>query len=90
MVVVVAAVAVALVVVVMVVVVLSGGAALTGRISRHSTTRLAVVTATVLMVAQLDVGVGKRHPQFRRERGVIGGPVREHISEARPRSVIMV
>jgi hypothetical protein len=55
--------------------VIRGGPALTGRIGRHSTARLAVVAAAILMVAQLDPGVGRSHPQLGSERGVAGGPV---------------
>jgi hypothetical protein len=55
--------------------VICGGPALTGRIGRHSTARLAVVAAATLMLAQLDQGVGRGHPQLGRERGIGGGPV---------------
>ena len=55
--------------------VICGGPALTGRISRHSTAGLAVVAAATLMVAQLDQGVGRSHPQLGSERGIAGGPV---------------
>jgi len=44
-------------VVVVVRMVVRGVAALTGRIGRHSTARLAVVAAASLVVAQLDEGV---------------------------------
>jgi hypothetical protein len=47
--------------------VIGGGAALTGRIGRHSTAGLAMVAAATLMVAQLDQGVGRSHPQLRCE-----------------------
>ena len=54
----------------------SGGrSALTGRVGRHSTAGLAVVAAARLVPAQLDEGVGRSHPQFRRERRVVGDPV---------------
>jgi hypothetical protein len=52
-----------------------GGSALTGRIGRHSTAGLAVVAAASLVLAQLDEGVGRSHPQLGSERGVVGGPV---------------
>jgi hypothetical protein len=68
-----------LIVVVPVVVVMrmliGGGPALTGRIGRHSTAGLAVVTAATLVVAQLDQGIGHGHPQLCGERGVVAGPV---------------
>jgi len=48
-----------------------GVAALTGRIGRHSTARLAVVAAASLAVAQLDEGVGHSHPQLGSEGGVV-------------------
>jgi hypothetical protein len=44
--------------------VIGGGPALTGRIGRHSTAGLAVVAAATLMVAQLDQGIGRSHPQL--------------------------
>lgn len=44
--------------------VIRGGSALTGRIGRHSTARLAVVAAASLPLAQLDEGVGRGHPQL--------------------------
>jgi hypothetical protein len=62
-------------VVVVVRMIIRGGPALTGRIGRHSTAWLAVVAAATLMVAQLDQGVSRSHPQLGRERGVVGGPV---------------
>jgi hypothetical protein len=52
-----------------------GGSALTGRIGRHSTAGLAVVAAASLVLAQLDEGVGRSHPQLGSEGGVVGGPV---------------
>ena len=55
--------------------VLGGGSALTGRVSRHSTARLAVVAAARLALAQLDEGVGRSHPQLGSEGGVVGDPV---------------
>src|SRR6516225_492616 len=66
-----------------------GGPALTGRISRHSTAGLAVVAAATLMVAQLDQGVGRSHPQLGSERGIAGGPVGKQGPRAwmRPRVV---
>jgi len=54
------------------------GSALTGRVGWHSTTGLAVVSATSLASAQLDQGVGHGHPQLDPERGVITGPVGNH------------
>lgn len=56
-------------------VVLGGGSALTGRVGRHSTARLAVVAAACLALAQLDEGVGRSHPQLGSEGSVVGGPV---------------
>jgi hypothetical protein len=55
--------------------VLGGGSALTGRVGRHSTARLAVVAAARLALAQLDEGVGRSHPQLNSEGGVVGDPV---------------
>ena len=52
---------------------------LTGRISRHSTTGLAVVAAASLATAQFDEGVGRGHPQLGGERGVEAGPVGDHV-----------
>jgi hypothetical protein len=52
-----------------------GGSALTGRIGRHSTAGLAVVAAASLVLAQLNEGVGRSHPQLDSEGGVVGGPV---------------
>src|SRR5262249_58717651 len=52
-----------------------GGPALTGRIGRHSTAGLAAIAAAALMVAQLDQGVGRGHPELGSERGIGGGPV---------------
>ena len=60
---------------VMVRMILGGGSALTGRVSRHSTARLAVVAAARLALAQLDEGVGRSHPQLDGEGGVVGNPV---------------
>jgi hypothetical protein len=54
-----------------------GSSALTGRIGRHSTAGLAVVAAASLVLAQLDEGVGRSHPQLGSEGGVVGGPVGE-------------
>ena len=55
---------------------ISGGrSALTGRVGRHSTAGLAVIAAASLVPAQLDEGIGRSHPQLRRERRVVGGPV---------------
>ena len=51
-----------------------GGSALTGRVSRHSTTGFAVVAAASLAFAQLEEGVGRGQPHLGRERGVVGGP----------------
>jgi hypothetical protein len=65
-------------------------AARTGRITRHSTAGLAVVPAARLVATHLDEGVGDRHPQLRRERSVVGGPVREHGSQAGLRAVLVV
>jgi hypothetical protein len=62
-------------VVVVVRMVFRGGAALTGRVGRHSTAGLAVVAAASLVVAQLDEGVGRSHPQLGSKGGVVGGPV---------------
>ena len=62
-------------VVVVVRMVLGGGSALTGRVGRHSTARLAVVSAARLALAQLDEGVGRSHPQLDREGGIVGDPV---------------
>ena len=64
-----------------------GGSALTGRIGRHSTAGLAVVAAASLVLAQLDEGVGRSHPQLGREGGVVGGPVGKegHRALFRPR-----
>jgi len=62
-------------VVVVVRMVFRGGSALTGRVGRHSTAGLAVVAAASLVVAQLDEGVGRSHPQLGSEGGVVGGPV---------------
>jgi hypothetical protein len=56
---------------------LRGVSALTGRVGRHSTAGLAVVAAARLVLAQLEEGVGRSHPQFRREGGVVSGPVGE-------------
>jgi hypothetical protein len=53
------------------------GSALTGRISRHSTTGLAVVPAAGLLFAQLDKRIGHCQPQLGCERGVVGAPVGE-------------
>ena len=61
-------------VVVVVRMVFRGGSALTGRVGRHSTAGLAVAAAS-LVVAQLDEGVGRSHPQLGSEGGVVGGPV---------------
>jgi hypothetical protein len=55
--------------------VLGSGSALTGRVGRHSTARLAVVAAARLALAQLDEGVGRSHPQLNSEGGVVGDPV---------------
>src|SRR5260370_33751688 len=55
--------------------VLGGGSALTGRVGRHSTARLAVVAAARLVLAQLDAGVRRSHPQLGGEGGVVGDPV---------------
>jgi hypothetical protein len=52
-----------------------GVSALTGRVGRHSTPGLAVVTAARLALAQLEEVVGHSHPQLGREGGVVGGPV---------------
>ena len=60
---------------VMVRMVLGGGSALTGRVGRHSTARLAVVAAARLTLAQLDESVGRSHPQLGSEGGVVGDPV---------------
>jgi len=49
--------------------------ALTGRIGRHSTARLAVVAAARLVVTQLDERVGRGHPQLDGERGVVRHPI---------------
>jgi hypothetical protein len=55
---------------------ISGGrSALTGRVGRHSTAGLAVIAAASLVLAQLDEGIGRSHPQLHREGRVIGGPV---------------
>jgi type IV secretory pathway VirB2 component (pilin) len=62
-------------VVVVVGMVICGGSALTGRIGWHSTAGLAVVAAANLVVAQLEEGVGRSHPQLGSERGVVSGPV---------------
>jgi hypothetical protein len=59
-------------------VVFRGGAALTGRVGRHSTAGLAMVAAACLAFTQLHEGVGRRHPQLGREGGVVCGPVGEH------------
>lgn len=71
-------------------IVASGWAALTGRIWRHSTAGLAVVAAACLVVAQLDERVGDGHPQFRGERGIVCGPVREEGLKAWLRSVMVL
>jgi hypothetical protein len=55
--------------------IIRGGSALTGRVGRHSTAGLAVVAAASLASAQLEEGIGRSHPQFRREGRVVGGPV---------------
>jgi hypothetical protein len=55
--------------------VLHGGSALTGRVGRHSTAGLAVVTAARLVFAHLGEGVGHSHRQLGREGSVVGGPV---------------
>jgi hypothetical protein len=44
--------------------IICGGAALTGRIGRHSTAGLAVVAAATLPLTQLDQGVGRSHAQL--------------------------
>jgi hypothetical protein len=77
-------VAVAVIVTVVVVVRMSPGRvpALTGRIGWHSTAGLAVVAAATLMVAQLDQGVGRSHPQLGSERGVAGDPVGQQGARA--------
>ena len=72
-------------VVVVVRMVVRGVAALTGRIGRHSTARLAVVAAASLVVAQLDEGVRHSHPQLGSEGGVVAGPVGKEGSWARSR-----
>jgi hypothetical protein len=54
-----------------------GGAALTGRRGRHSTTGLAVIPATVLVLTDLQQVVGYRHPQLRRKGRFVTVPVRE-------------
>jgi hypothetical protein len=51
------------------------GTALTGRIGRHSTPGLAVVSAARLVVTELDQGVGRGHPQLGGERRVVRYPV---------------
>ena len=71
----VAGVIVVVLVAVVVRVVLGGGSALTGRIGRHSTARLAVVAAARLVLAQLDEGVRRSHPHLGSEGGVVGDPV---------------
>src|SRR6185437_6722308 len=73
-----AVVAVAVLVAMTVRIVRCTGSALTGRVGWHSTTGLAVVSATSLASAQLDQGVGHGHPQLDPERGVITGPVGNH------------
>jgi hypothetical protein len=65
--------------------VVRGVAALTGRIGRHSTARLAIVAAASLVVAQLDEGVRHGHPQLGSEGGVVAGPVGKEGSWARSR-----
>jgi len=55
--------------------VLGGGSALTGRVGRHSTARLAVVGAARLALAQLDEGIRRSHPQLGSKGGVAGDPV---------------
>jgi hypothetical protein len=55
--------------------VVRGGSALTGRVGRHSTAGLAVVAAASLASAQLEKGIGRSHPQLRRERRIVGSPV---------------
>ena len=55
---------------------LSGiGTALTGRIGRDSTARLAVVAAASLLVTELGKSIGRGHPQLRDEWGVVRHPV---------------
>src|SRR6516225_7848168 len=55
------------------------------RVGWHSTAGLAVVAAARLAFAQLDEGVGRRHPQLGREGGVVRGPVGKHGPRAGPR-----
>ena len=66
-------------------VVFGGRVALTGRVGWHSTAGLAVVAAARLAFAQLDEGVGRRHPQLGREGGVVRAPVGKHGPRARSR-----
>jgi hypothetical protein len=64
-------------------------AALTGRIGRHSTTGLAVVSAAGLPAAQLDESIRGGHPEFGSERSVVARPVREHSLRAWLRPVMV-
>jgi DNA-3-methyladenine glycosylase I len=67
---------------VVVVVIIVGEAARTGRRGRHSTTGLAVVSAAILVISELDQVVGEDHAKLRRERGVEGVPVGSDGCEA--------
>ena len=58
-----------------VIVVIGGGSALTGRVGRHSTAGLAVVSAARLVLAHLEKGVGRCHPDLGHEGRIVGGPV---------------
>src|SRR5215472_8252382 len=62
-----------------------GWSALNGRVGRHSTSGLAVVSAASLALAQLDEGVGHSHPQLYAEGGIVAGPVGNHGPRAWPR-----
>lgn len=80
--VVVAAAVIVTVIVVVVVVVTRGlltasGPALTGRGRRHSTSGLAVMPATALVLTDLQHVVGYRQSQLGGKGRVIGGPVRQ-------------
>jgi hypothetical protein len=63
------------VMVVLVMTIIFGEVARTGRRGRHSTTGLAVVSATVLSSAEFDQVVRENHSEFRRERSVEGAPI---------------
>jgi len=55
------------VLVVVVRMVMRGISTLTGRIGRNSTAGLAVITAAILVSAQLDQGIGRGHAHLRCE-----------------------